>query len=140
MGSGTEAYDPLLSRAETAPEAPQEVSTPVGPEHRAPSRHADVIATYVLLGSAIRVHYGDARLYGAIHPLLRHSARPGTAPTDVVDIVPQGGGVAVIADDRVIGWSWALEDATRPCWRESRRSCTACRRWQCASQPQDVRP
>jgi len=100
-----------LSRAQPAPEAPRDVSTPVGPDHRVRSRHAEVIATYALLGSAIRVHYGDARLYGAIHPLLQRGARPGATPTDVVDIVPQGDGVAVIADDRVIGWSWTLEDA-----------------------------
>lgn len=100
-----------LGGAEPAPEPPQDVSTPVGADHRVRSRHAEVIATYALLGSVIRVHYDDARLYSAIHPLLQPGARPGATPTDIVDIVPQGDGVAVIADDRVIGWSWTLEDA-----------------------------
>lgn len=100
-----------LGGAETVPEAGPDVSTEVGHEHRVRSRHAEVIATYTLLGSTIRVHYDEARLYSAIHPLLQHSAHPGTTPTDVVDIVPQGDGVAVIADEKVIGWSWALEDA-----------------------------
>ncbi|MGD9883283.1 MAG: PqqD family peptide modification chaperone [Reyranella sp.] len=100
-----------LSRAEKAPAAPQDMPIQAGPGHRLRSRHAEVIATYALLGSVIRVRYDNARLHDAVHPLLQHGALARATPTIVIDIVPHGDGVAIIADDLMIGWSWTLEDA-----------------------------
>jgi hypothetical protein len=103
-------YD-ALRRAETVPQATQAVPTPAKLADRRRPRSAEVIATYALLGSVIRVRYDSAGFYEAIHPLLQHGSLASATPTTVIDVVPQGDGVAILAGDAMIGSSWTLDDA-----------------------------
>jgi hypothetical protein len=85
-----------------------------GRGHRLHGSEVRAVETYTLLDSTFRVHYRGPRLIDEIHPLLQHGTHPaGAAAANITDVavVPENGGVSVIANEEVVGWSRSREDA-----------------------------
>jgi Coenzyme PQQ synthesis protein D (PqqD) len=102
-------------RQDGKPSDPETAATVAAPRAGRPGRIGTRrTRTYRLLDSAFRVHYDSARLFEQIDPLLRHRALAGgagrTKVTDVV-VAQEDDGVAVIADEEMIGSSLTIEDA-----------------------------
>ena len=103
------------SRQDGKPSDPGTAAMVAAPRAGRPGRIAARTArTYWLLDSAFRVHYGSARLFEQIHPLLQHRALAnGAEPTNVTDVVvaAEDDGVTVVADEEMIGSSLTIEGA-----------------------------
>jgi hypothetical protein len=93
---------PLMSAARvTHPRPPRRTESPI-------------IGTYSLVDSIFHVHYGSARLFEEIHPLIQHRATGDEkkAPNaNDVDVAGENGGVAVVVGHELIGFCRAFEEA-----------------------------
>jgi len=106
-------YAALCQDPSPAPEtpiaAPREVKLPADTVDR-----AGVVRTYTLLGSVIRVHYGDEALCEDIHPIVQHNAVDEASNlVGIIDVVvlQEGGTVSIFADREECGASAIAEAA-----------------------------
>ena len=102
-----------------APALDHEGSRPASADRRPqprPSRRSEACAvgTYSLVDSCFRLHYGSARLFDEIHPLLRHRAiADNESVPNIIDVAvaSDDGGVAVFIGQEPIASCRALEQA-----------------------------